>query len=42
MLFALARQAACPIRFIGVGEGVDDLREFNARDFVEAIMPEKQ
>ncbi|OGI42378.1 MAG: signal recognition particle-docking protein FtsY [Candidatus Muproteobacteria bacterium RBG_16_64_11] len=40
MLFALARQAACPIRFIGIGEGIDDLREFNAREFVEAIMPD--
>ncbi len=25
------------IRFIGVGEGLDDLRPFNARDFVEAL-----
>ena len=39
MLFALARKGLCPIRFIGVGEGVDDLREFNAREFVEAILP---
>ena len=39
MLFALARKAVCPIRYIGVGEGADDLREFNAREFVEAILP---
>ncbi len=42
VLFALARKGVCPIRFIGIGEGADDLREFNAREFVEAIMPEKQ
>ncbi len=26
-----------PVRFVGVGEKIDDLREFNARDFVEAL-----
>jgi fused signal recognition particle receptor len=26
-----------PIRFIGVGEGIDDLRPFDAREFVEAL-----
>ncbi len=26
-----------PVRYIGVGEGVDDLQEFNSRDFVEAL-----
>jgi fused signal recognition particle receptor len=41
VLFALARKGACPIRYIGVGEGIDDLREFNAREFVEAILPEE-
>jgi len=42
MLFALARKDICPIRFIGIGEGADDLREFNAREFVEAVMLERQ
>jgi fused signal recognition particle receptor len=42
MLFALARKGVCPIRYIGVGEGVEDLREFNAREFVEAILPDQQ
>ncbi|MCK4739680.1 MAG: signal recognition particle-docking protein FtsY, partial [Deltaproteobacteria bacterium] len=27
-----------PIRFIGVGEGVRDLREFYARDFADALI----
>lgn len=26
-----------PVRYVGVGEGVDDLMEFNARDFAEAL-----
>ncbi|MDR1648354.1 MAG: signal recognition particle-docking protein FtsY [Zoogloeaceae bacterium] len=34
---AIARQCPRPIRFIGVGEGIDDLRPFVARDFVDAI-----
>ncbi len=38
MVFALARQLALPIRFIGVGEGIDDLREFDAVEFVEALL----
>ena len=27
-----------PIRFIGVGEQADDLRDFSARDFVDALL----
>ncbi|HPT49357.1 MAG TPA: signal recognition particle-docking protein FtsY [Accumulibacter sp.] len=34
---AIARQCPKPIRFIGVGEGIDDLRPFRARDFVDAL-----
>ncbi|MDR2165576.1 MAG: signal recognition particle-docking protein FtsY [Zoogloeaceae bacterium] len=34
---AIARQCPKPIRFIGVGEGIDDLRPFTARDFADAI-----
>ncbi|WP_332670060.1 signal recognition particle-docking protein FtsY [Aromatoleum sp.] len=34
---AIARQYPRPLRFIGVGEGIDDLQPFNAREFVEAL-----
>ncbi|MGE5384704.1 MAG: signal recognition particle-docking protein FtsY [Betaproteobacteria bacterium] len=34
---AIARQCPKPVRFIGVGEGIDDLRPFVARDFVDAL-----
>jgi fused signal recognition particle receptor len=37
-VFAMARELKLPIRFIGVGEGADDLVAFNGRSFVEAIV----
>jgi len=36
---AIAKQHPIPLKFIGVGEGVDDLRPFAAREFVEALLP---
>jgi fused signal recognition particle receptor len=38
ILFALAKQTGLPIRFIGVGEKIDDLRPFEAKSFVEALL----
>ena len=38
IIVPIARELKIPIRFIGVGEGVDDLKEFYAREFVEAII----
>lgn len=40
IIFAIAKKLAIPIRFIGVGEGVDDLREFNAGEFIDALFAE--
>ena len=37
IIFAIAKQMGIPIRFIGVGEGIENLREFNAGDFVDAL-----
>jgi fused signal recognition particle receptor len=37
IIFALAKQLETPIRFIGVGEGLDDLRPFAADDFIGAL-----
>ena len=37
VVFSLAKKFGIPIRFIGVGEGVDDLQEFDAQDFTKAI-----
>lgn len=38
ILFAIAEKLGTPIRFIGVGEGIDDLREFHAGEFVDALL----
>ena len=37
ILISISDELKIPIRFIGIGEKVDDLREFNARDFVDAL-----
>ncbi len=37
VLFAIARKLGVPIRFIGIGEGIDDLRVFDAAEFVDAL-----
>ncbi len=37
VIFAVADQFKVPIRYIGVGEGIDDLRPFDADDFIEAL-----
>ena len=38
VLAALAAARPIPVRYIGVGEGIDDLRPFNARAFVDALI----
>ena len=37
IIFSIADQFKLPIRYIGVGEGIDDLREFNAKEFIDAL-----
>ena len=41
IVFAIARQLQLPIRFIGVGEQVDDLRSFDAETFVDALFDDQ-
>lgn len=38
VIFAMAQRFGIPVRFIGVGEGVDDLRPFDAEAFVDALL----
>lgn len=38
MAFTLAQQLSVPIRYIGIGEGIDDLQPFNAEQFVRALL----
>ena len=37
ILAAIAKELPTPVRFIGVGEGIDDLREFNAKEYVDGM-----
>jgi len=40
MIFSVSEQLQLPIRYIGVGESVDDLREFDGKEFVDALLSE--
>ena len=40
VVFALAREFGLPIRFVGLGEKAEDLREFEPAAFVDALLPE--
>ncbi|MFB1036969.1 MAG: signal recognition particle-docking protein FtsY, partial [Sinobacterium sp.] len=37
IIFAIASQLGLPLRYIGVGEQIDDLRPFVANDFIKAL-----
>lgn len=38
VIFAIAKRLGIPVRLIGVGEGIDDLRDFEAAEFVDALV----
>ena len=38
VVFSIAERLQVPVKLVGVGEGVDDLRPFNAREFAEAMV----
>ena len=38
IMFAIAKKLGIPIRFIGIGENIDDLRQFDAEEFVTALL----
>jgi fused signal recognition particle receptor len=37
VVIAIKHQLNIPVKFIGVGEGIEDLQEFNAESFIEAL-----
>ncbi|MBQ1907571.1 MAG: signal recognition particle-docking protein FtsY, partial [Firmicutes bacterium] len=37
VIFTIADEFRIPVRYIGVGEGISDLREFNAGEFIDAL-----
>jgi fused signal recognition particle receptor len=40
VIFALAKQFGIPIRYIGIGETIDDLQDFDAKKFIDALFAE--
>ncbi|THB64580.1 MAG: signal recognition particle-docking protein FtsY [Gammaproteobacteria bacterium] len=42
IIFAIANKLRIPIRFIGVGEGIDDLRVFDGKEFVAALFDDEE
>ncbi len=42
VIFAVADKFNIPIRYIGVGEGIDDLRTFNSSDFIDALFSQDE
>ncbi|PQJ83113.1 signal recognition particle-docking protein FtsY [Aliivibrio sifiae] len=42
VIFSIADQFQIPIRYIGVGEGIDDLRPFVAQDFIDALFSREE
>jgi fused signal recognition particle receptor len=39
-VISLAQRFGLPIHYIGVGEGIDDLRPFDAAEYVDALLPQ--
>ncbi|QUM78187.1 signal recognition particle-docking protein FtsY [Moritella sp. 24] len=42
VIFAVADKFEIPIRFIGIGEGIDDLRTFNSEEFIDALFSNEE
>lgn len=42
VIFAIADQFNVPIRYIGIGEKIEDLRPFNAQEFIDALFSQEQ
>jgi fused signal recognition particle receptor len=42
VVIAIAEQLKLPVRFVGVGENIEDLRAFEPRQFVEALFAEDE
>ena len=42
IIFSIADKFKLPIRYIGTGEGIDDLREFDAKEFTDALFSQEE
>ena len=41
IIIAISKEHGIPVKFVGVGEGIDDLQEFNPEDFARVIFEEE-
>ena len=41
-MVAISKEQQIPVKFVGVGEGIDDLQEFNPADFARALFEEEE
>ena len=37
-IFAIREELGIPVKYIGVGEGIEDLQPFNAREFIDSLI----
>jgi len=42
VVFAIADKFKIPLRYIGVGEQIDDLRTFNSKEFIDALFTQEK
>lgn len=42
VVVAISKEQQIPVKFVGVGEGIDDLQEFNPEDFAKALFEEEE
>ncbi|MEK7696720.1 MAG: signal recognition particle-docking protein FtsY, partial [Pseudomonadota bacterium] len=42
IVIAIAKKTGLPIRYLGVGEALDDLQDFRAGEFVDALLPKTE
>lgn len=38
IIFAIAKELSLPVKFVGIGEAVEDLRDFDPKEFVDALL----
>lgn len=41
IIISISKEQALPVKFVGVGEGIDDLQEFEPRDFARAVFEQE-
>ncbi|MGN1043723.1 MAG: signal recognition particle-docking protein FtsY [Acutalibacteraceae bacterium] len=42
VILAIKEKLGVPVKYIGIGEGIDDLRPFDAKEFVQAVLEKKE